>query len=170
MPLHVPSPLLVLFAISHMPAISTYPQSHSHNLNHLISSPNPHHSPKRHCPHNNQHIQKNQRDPHQRPHAIYEIDHLALDALVGHAGRCAELRLAGRGGPPAYAREEAVFAEDRDGVDEEDGDWVVLEGGWEKGWSVEGEEGGMGTDLGRDHRRRRGGLPFSRIVTFVVVS
>jgi hypothetical protein len=63
------------------------------------------------------------RTPHERPHARNEIYELPLDAHV--LSLRAEPGVLQRGGP-ADAREEAVFAEDRDGVYEEDGDFFLV--------------------------------------------
>lgn len=48
-------------------------------------------------PHDNQHVQKNQRDPHERAHGIYEVYHLGFDArAVLHAAAKGGLGLLGR--------------------------------------------------------------------------
>lgn len=63
--------------------------------------------------------------PHQRPHTGNQVDDLGLDAGIAGADTAdtglAESRVIGRG-READARKEAVFGEDGDGIDEEDGD------------------------------------------------
>lgn len=58
-------------------------------------------------------------DPHERAYASDEMYHLGLDA--GVVLDAAEARI-GRGGAPADTCQEAVFGQDGNGIDEQDGD------------------------------------------------